>query len=175
MLYLYYYIEIVTIVLTFNGTPLQVLLYCAVVMILIFPFDIFYLSSRYYLLRTLWRIVLPLQASFFFWVILFSSFYDVCVFSSYWWIVSSLLFSIAFERICRSTKIHISLESFEFPCVSLLIEGPWPSKGKLTASTKIRLFFTFFSFNLITLANFYFLTWYFVLRGLVTLWSSAFM
>ncbi|KAL5794013.1 hypothetical protein ACOSP7_002607 [Xanthoceras sorbifolium] len=39
-----------------------VLLYIAVVMILIFPFDIFYLSSRYYLLRTLWRIVLPLQA-----------------------------------------------------------------------------------------------------------------
>jgi hypothetical protein len=30
---------------------------------LIFPFDIFYLSSRYYLLRTLWRIVFPLQAS----------------------------------------------------------------------------------------------------------------
>lgn len=31
-------------------------------MILIFPFDIFYLSSRYYLLRTLWRIAFPLQA-----------------------------------------------------------------------------------------------------------------
>lgn len=31
-------------------------------MLLIFPFDIFYLSSRYYLLKTLWRIVLPLQA-----------------------------------------------------------------------------------------------------------------
>ncbi|KAF5726435.1 SPX and EXS domain-containing protein 1-like isoform X3 [Tripterygium wilfordii] len=40
----------------------KVLLYCAVAMILIFPFDIFYLSSRYYFLRTLWRIVLPLQA-----------------------------------------------------------------------------------------------------------------
>ncbi|KAI5340373.1 hypothetical protein PRUPE_3G220700 [Prunus persica] len=39
-----------------------VLLYAAVAMILIFPFDIFYLSSRFYLLRTLWRIVLPLQA-----------------------------------------------------------------------------------------------------------------
>ncbi|XP_017971259.1 PREDICTED: SPX and EXS domain-containing protein 1 isoform X1 [Theobroma cacao] len=38
-----------------------VLLYFAVVMILIFPFDIFYFQSRYYLLRTLWRIVLPLQ------------------------------------------------------------------------------------------------------------------
>ncbi|XP_012078153.1 SPX and EXS domain-containing protein 1 isoform X4 [Jatropha curcas] len=39
-----------------------VVLYFAVVMVLIFPFDIFYLSSRYYLLRTLWRIVFPLQA-----------------------------------------------------------------------------------------------------------------
>ncbi|XP_022763981.1 uncharacterized protein LOC111309241 isoform X8 [Durio zibethinus] len=39
-----------------------VLLYFAVVMILIFPFDIFYFSSRYYLLRTLWRIIIPLQA-----------------------------------------------------------------------------------------------------------------
>ncbi|KAJ7948183.1 SPX and EXS domain-containing protein 1 [Quillaja saponaria] len=39
-----------------------VLLYAAAVMILIFPFDIFYLSTRYYLLRTLWRIAFPLQA-----------------------------------------------------------------------------------------------------------------
>ncbi|XP_010246611.1 PREDICTED: SPX and EXS domain-containing protein 1-like isoform X3 [Nelumbo nucifera] len=38
-----------------------VLLYAIVVMVLLFPFDIFYLSSRYYLLRTLWRIFLPLQ------------------------------------------------------------------------------------------------------------------
>ncbi|XP_043805885.1 SPX and EXS domain-containing protein 5 isoform X3 [Manihot esculenta] len=38
-----------------------VLLYLAVVMVLIFPFDIFHLSSRYYFLRTLWRIVFPLQ------------------------------------------------------------------------------------------------------------------
>lgn len=43
---------------------LQVLLYAAVTMALIFPFDIFYLSTRYFLLRTLWRIVFPLQASF---------------------------------------------------------------------------------------------------------------
>ncbi|KAF2292187.1 hypothetical protein GH714_015404 [Hevea brasiliensis] len=40
-----------------------VLSYFAVVMVLIFPFDIFHLSSGYYLLRTLWRIVFPLQAS----------------------------------------------------------------------------------------------------------------
>lgn len=51
--------------LSFTYILLQVLLYAAVAMILIFPFDIFYLSSRFYLLRTLWRIVLPLQASLF--------------------------------------------------------------------------------------------------------------
>lgn len=39
-----------------------VILYAIVLMILIFPFDIFHLSSRYYLLRTFWRIILPLQA-----------------------------------------------------------------------------------------------------------------
>ncbi|XP_031490961.1 uncharacterized protein LOC116258037 isoform X3 [Nymphaea colorata] len=38
-----------------------VLLYTAVFMVLIFPFDIFYLSSRYFFLKTLWRIILPLQ------------------------------------------------------------------------------------------------------------------
>ncbi|KAL1224876.1 Phosphate transporter PHO1-2 [Cardamine amara subsp. amara] len=38
-----------------------VLLYIAFAMVLIFPFDIFYLSSRYFLLRTLWRIAFPLQ------------------------------------------------------------------------------------------------------------------
>ncbi|GLT62044.1 hypothetical protein SLA2020_347100 [Shorea laevis] len=38
-----------------------VFLYIAVTLVLIFPFDIFYLSSRYFLLRTLWRIALPLQ------------------------------------------------------------------------------------------------------------------
>ncbi|GAB2233831.1 hypothetical protein Droror1_Dr00003060 [Drosera rotundifolia] len=40
----------------------KVLLYIGLTMILISPFDIFYLSSRYYLLKTLWRIILPLQA-----------------------------------------------------------------------------------------------------------------
>ncbi|OIW09239.1 hypothetical protein TanjilG_26452 [Lupinus angustifolius] len=42
----------------------KVLLYAGVVLVLIFPFDIFYLSSRFYFLRTLGRIVFPLQASF---------------------------------------------------------------------------------------------------------------
>ncbi|KAF1859581.1 hypothetical protein Lal_00010165 [Lupinus albus] len=40
----------------------KVLLYAGLVLVLIFPFDIFYLSSRYYFLRTLGRIVFPLQA-----------------------------------------------------------------------------------------------------------------
>lgn len=39
-----------------------VLLYAATAMLLVSPFDIFYLSSRYFLLRTLWRIAFPLQA-----------------------------------------------------------------------------------------------------------------
>ncbi|KAH0885353.1 hypothetical protein HID58_061449 [Brassica napus] len=39
----------------------KVLLYIAFALVLIFPFDIFYLSSRYFLLRTLWRIAFPLQ------------------------------------------------------------------------------------------------------------------
>ncbi|KAL5132158.1 Xenotropic and polytropic retrovirus receptor 1 [Glycine soja] len=36
----------------------SVLLYAAAVMVLIFPFDIFYFSSRYFFLRTLWRIAI---------------------------------------------------------------------------------------------------------------------
>ncbi|OIV98753.1 hypothetical protein TanjilG_24924 [Lupinus angustifolius] len=38
-----------------------VLLYIVVAVILIFPFDIFFLSSRFFFLRTLWRIAFPLQ------------------------------------------------------------------------------------------------------------------
>ncbi|KAJ1426852.1 EXS, C-terminal [Sesbania bispinosa] len=38
-----------------------VLLYISAAVILIFPFDIFYLSSRYFFLRTLLRIAFPLQ------------------------------------------------------------------------------------------------------------------
>ncbi|KAM7260885.1 hypothetical protein ACFE04_026360 [Oxalis oulophora] len=40
----------------------KVFLYIAIAMLMISPFDIFFLSSRYFLLRTLWRIALPLQA-----------------------------------------------------------------------------------------------------------------
>ncbi|XP_022637308.1 SPX and EXS domain-containing protein 1 isoform X3 [Vigna radiata var. radiata] len=39
-----------------------VLLYAAAILVLIFPFDIFYFSSRYFFLKTLWRIIFPLQA-----------------------------------------------------------------------------------------------------------------
>ncbi|KAG8044344.1 hypothetical protein GUJ93_ZPchr0820g22887 [Zizania palustris] len=39
-----------------------VLLYAILLMILLSPFDMFYLSSRFYFLRTVWRIMLPLQA-----------------------------------------------------------------------------------------------------------------
>ena len=56
---------------------LQVLLYILVAVILIFPFDIFYLSSRYFFLRTLFRIAFPFQVRFFilmpdmeFWVLI---------------------------------------------------------------------------------------------------------
>jgi len=43
---------------------LQVLLYAILLMILFSPFDMFYISSRFYFLRTVWRIILPLQVSF---------------------------------------------------------------------------------------------------------------
>ncbi|VVB07404.1 unnamed protein product [Arabis nemorensis] len=38
-----------------------VVLYFSAVIILIIPFDIFYMSSRYYLLWTIWRILFPVQ------------------------------------------------------------------------------------------------------------------
>ncbi|KAB1998842.1 hypothetical protein ERO13_D12G106800v2 [Gossypium hirsutum] len=38
-----------------------VILYIAFALVLVFPFDIFYLSSRYFFLKTLWRIAFPLQ------------------------------------------------------------------------------------------------------------------
>lgn len=67
-----------------------VLLYIAAVMLLIFPFDIFYLSSRYYLLKTLWRIVLPLQA------ITFSDFFLADILTS-----MSKVFSDLERSVCR--------------------------------------------------------------------------
>ncbi|KAG7033593.1 SPX and EXS domain-containing protein 3 [Cucurbita argyrosperma subsp. argyrosperma] len=68
----------------------SVLLYVAVVMILVFPFEIFYLSSRYFLLRTLWRIVFPLQA------ITFADFFVADILTS-----MSKVFSDLERSVCR--------------------------------------------------------------------------
>ncbi|XP_021907288.1 uncharacterized protein LOC110821677 [Carica papaya] len=79
---------------------LQVLLYCAAMMILIFPFDIFYFSSRYYLLRTLWRIVLPLQA------ISFSDFFLADILTS-----MAKVFSDLERSVCRMVHRQIQVKS----------------------------------------------------------------
>ncbi|KAL4020661.1 hypothetical protein IC575_019442 [Cucumis melo] len=67
-----------------------VLLYVAVAMILIFPFEIFFLSSRFFLLRTLWRIVFPLQA------ITFADFFLADILTS-----MSKVFSDLERSVCR--------------------------------------------------------------------------
>ncbi|XP_015572702.2 SPX and EXS domain-containing protein 1 isoform X1 [Ricinus communis] len=74
-----------------------VLLYFAVLMVLIFPFDIFYLSSRYYLLRTLWRIVFPLQA------ITFSDFFLADILTS-----MSKVFSDLERSVCRMVHRQVA-------------------------------------------------------------------
>ncbi|XP_020539453.1 SPX and EXS domain-containing protein 1 isoform X2 [Jatropha curcas] len=74
-----------------------VLLYLAVMMVLIFPFDIFYLSSRYYLLRTLWRIVFPLQA------ITFSDFFLADILTS-----MSKVFSDLERSACRMVHRQVA-------------------------------------------------------------------
>ncbi|KAJ6815603.1 SPX and EXS domain-containing protein 1 isoform X1 [Iris pallida] len=74
-----------------------VILYAVVLMVLIFPFDIFYLSSRYYFLRTLYRIVLPLQA------ITFSDFFLADILTSMSKVLSDL------ERsICRMVNRQVA-------------------------------------------------------------------
>ncbi|XP_022763974.1 SPX and EXS domain-containing protein 5-like isoform X2 [Durio zibethinus] len=75
----------------------KVLLYFAVVMILIFPFDIFYFSSRYYLLRTLWRIIIPLQA------ITFSDFFLADILTS-----MAKVFSDLERSICRMVHRQVA-------------------------------------------------------------------
>nr|GEZ02148.1 SPX and EXS domain-containing protein 1 isoform X1 [Tanacetum cinerariifolium] len=67
-----------------------VLLYTAVAIILIFPFDIFYLSTRFFLLRTLWRIVFPFQA------IAFADFFVADILTS-----MSKVFSDLERSVCR--------------------------------------------------------------------------
>ncbi|KAL5730402.1 hypothetical protein ACHQM5_003226 [Ranunculus cassubicifolius] len=74
-----------------------VLLYAAVAFLLIFPFDIFYLSSRYYLLRTFWRIILPLQA------ITFADFFVADILTS-----MSKVFSDLERSVCRMVHHQVA-------------------------------------------------------------------
>ncbi|XP_010905476.1 uncharacterized protein [Elaeis guineensis] len=74
-----------------------VMLYAVMLMLLIFPFDIFYLSSRYYLLRTLWRIILPLQA------ITFSDFFLADILTS-----MSKVFSDLERSACRMVNRQVA-------------------------------------------------------------------
>lgn len=74
-----------------------VLLYTTIALLLIFPFDIFYLSTRFYLLRTLWRIVLPLQA------ISFSDFFVADILTS-----MSKVFSDLERSVCRMVHRQVA-------------------------------------------------------------------
>ncbi|KAH0652046.1 hypothetical protein KY284_031958 [Solanum tuberosum] len=74
-----------------------VLLYAAFAMTLIFPFHIFYLSSRYFLLRTLWRIVFPLQA------IAFADFFLADILTS-----MSKVFSDLERSVCRMVHRQVA-------------------------------------------------------------------
>ncbi|KAL2249710.1 SPX and EXS domain-containing protein 1 isoform X1 [Sesamum indicum] len=74
-----------------------VLLYTAVAMTLIFPFDIFYLSSRFFLLRTIWRIMFPLQA------ISFADFFLADIFTS-----MSKVFSDLERSVCRMVHRQVA-------------------------------------------------------------------
>ncbi|KAL7117235.1 hypothetical protein ACP275_03G060200 [Erythranthe tilingii] len=74
-----------------------VLLYAAAAMTLIFPFDIFYLSSRFFLLRTVWRIVFPLQA------ISFADFFLADIFTS-----MSKVFSDLERSVCRMVHRQVA-------------------------------------------------------------------
>lgn len=76
---------------------LQVLLYAAFAMALIFPFDIFYLSSRYFFLRTVWRIVFPFQA------ISFADFFLADIFTS-----MSKVFSDLERSVCRMVHRQVA-------------------------------------------------------------------
>lgn len=76
---------------------LQVLLYAAFAMALIFPFDIFYLSSRYFFLRTVWRIVFPFQA------ISFPDFFLADIFTS-----MSKVFSDLERSVCRMVHRQVA-------------------------------------------------------------------
>ncbi|KAJ0051328.1 hypothetical protein Pint_00329 [Pistacia integerrima] len=81
----------------------QVLLYIAIAVVLIFPFDIFYLSSRYFLLRTLWRIALPLQASILFIPITFPDFFLADILTS-----MAKVFSDLERSVCRMVHQQVA-------------------------------------------------------------------
>ncbi|XP_019156228.1 PREDICTED: SPX and EXS domain-containing protein 5-like [Ipomoea nil] len=74
-----------------------VLLYAAVTMALISPFDVFYLSTRYFFLRTCWRIVFPLQA------ISFADFFLADIFTS-----MSKVFSDLERSVCRMVHRQVA-------------------------------------------------------------------
>ncbi|KAJ1266151.1 hypothetical protein BS78_08G128900 [Paspalum vaginatum] len=74
-----------------------VLLYAILLMILLSPFDMFYLSSRFYFLRTVWRIILPLQA------ITFPDFFLADIFTS-----MSKVFSDLERSVCRMVNRQVA-------------------------------------------------------------------
>nr|GLL48338.1 SPX and EXS domain-containing protein 5-like [Ipomoea trifida]GMD93731.1 SPX and EXS domain-containing protein 1-like [Ipomoea batatas]GME06110.1 SPX and EXS domain-containing protein 1-like [Ipomoea batatas] len=74
-----------------------VLLYAALAMALISPFDIFYLSTRFFFLRTFWRIVFPLQA------ITFPDFFVADIFTS-----MSKVFSDLERSVCRMVHRQVA-------------------------------------------------------------------
>ncbi|ONM01774.1 EXS (ERD1/XPR1/SYG1) family protein [Zea mays] len=75
----------------------RVLLYAILLMILLSPFDMFYLSSRFYFLRTVWRIILPLQA------ITFPDFFLADIFTS-----MSKVFSDLERSVCRMVNRQVA-------------------------------------------------------------------
>ncbi|KAH7666950.1 EXS C-terminal protein [Dioscorea alata] len=92
-----------------------VILYVVVVMILIFPFDIFYLSSRYFFLRTLLRIAFPLQA------ITFCDFFLADILTS-----MSKVFSDLERSICRMVNKQMEVKELYFSLV--FFHSPYHSK-----------------------------------------------
>ncbi|KAL6623493.1 hypothetical protein ACP70R_033372 [Stipagrostis hirtigluma subsp. patula] len=74
-----------------------VLLYAVLLIILLSPFDMFYLSSRFYFLRTVWRIILPLQA------ITFPDFFLADIFTS-----MSKVFSDLERSVCRMVNRQVA-------------------------------------------------------------------
>ncbi|XBI01713.1 hypothetical protein VPH35_130422 [Triticum aestivum] len=74
-----------------------VLLYAILLIVLLSPFDMFYLSSRFYFLRTMLRIILPLQA------ITFPDFFLADIFTS-----MSKVFSDLERSVCRMVNRQVA-------------------------------------------------------------------